>query len=62
LRRYKRDTRSGGLFEVLLVIMPQEDGGGAADIEGVEGRGVRDGEVDGSEGEVLVGEALIFAA
>jgi hypothetical protein len=47
---------------VLLVIVPQEDGGGAADIEGVKGRGVRDGEVDGSEGEVLVGEALIFAA
>jgi hypothetical protein len=43
-------------------MVPQEDGGGAADIEGVEGRGVWDGEVDGSEGEILVGQAFIFAA
>jgi len=45
----------------LLVVMPQKDGGGCADIERFYGGSVRNSEVGGGQGEVRRGEAFVFA-
>ena len=44
------------------MVMPQKDGGGCADIERFYGGTVRNSEVGGGQGEVLRGEAFVFAA